>query len=330
MARDPNLDAGGDRALLDHHVDVGRRQWHAVSLPCSKVGNRGEFAGQAGALEPVAGDRCREGSEVGDGAKTAAGSPEAGRVIRFGPLYEKPRTTIGAGWQQTAFAARYGQVISFRVGTWSRSFDSRASSQWYIRSMAEPAGRNTGPDVTTLLRAWSAGDRTALDQLLPILHGELKRIARRYMRRERQEHTLQPTALVNEAFLRLVDLHGIGWQDRAHFFALSAQMMRRILVNYALARAAGKRGAAVHPVPLDEGMIVSPERDSELVELDEALQSLAKFDPRKAQVVELRFFAGLSVEETAAVLKVSPQTVLRDWSLSKTWLAREMGRAAGA
>jgi RNA polymerase sigma-70 factor (ECF subfamily) len=135
--------------------------------------------------------------------------------------------------------------------------------------------------------------------------------------------------LVNEAFLRLVDVHGVQWQDRAHFFALAAQMMRRILVNYALARGAGKRGGAGRQVTLDQAMIVSPERDSQLVELDGALQSLAKVDARKAQVVELRFFAGLSVEETAAVLNVSPQTVLRDWKLSKTWLARELGRPAG-
>jgi RNA polymerase sigma-70 factor, ECF subfamily len=195
--------------------------------------------------------------------------------------------------------------------------------------MDEQSGRKSGVNVTALLLAWSGGDRTALDQLAPVVHGELKRIARRYMARERHGHTLQPTALVNEAFLRLVDVHGIQWQDRAHFFALAAQMMRRILVNYALARGAGKRGAAGRQVTLDEAMIVSPDRDSELVELDGALQSLTKVDPRKAQVVELRFFAGLSVEETAAVLKVSPQTVLRDWKLSKTWLARELGRTAG-
>jgi RNA polymerase sigma factor (TIGR02999 family) len=180
-----------------------------------------------------------------------------------------------------------------------------------------------------LLRAWSAGDRCALDRLAPLLHQELKRIARRHMMRERKEHTLQPTALVNEAFLRLVDVHGVQWQDRAHFFALSAQMMRRILVNYAVARGTGKRGGSARKVSLEEAMIASPQRDSQIVELDEALLELAKLDPRKAQIVELRFFAGLSVEETAAVLKVSPQTVLRDWSLSKTWLARQMSRTAG-
>jgi RNA polymerase sigma-70 factor, ECF subfamily len=191
------------------------------------------------------------------------------------------------------------------------------------------SGRKSGVNVTALLLAWSAGDQTALDRLTPVVHRELRRIARRYMLRERHGHTLQPTALVNEAFLRLVDVHGVQWQDRAHFFALAAQMMRRILVNYALARGAGKRGGAGHQVTLDEAMIVSPERDSQLVKLDEALQSLAKVDARKAQVVELRFFAGLSVEETATVLNVSPQTVLRDWKLSKTWLARELGRATG-
>ncbi|MGO9258169.1 MAG: sigma-70 family RNA polymerase sigma factor [Bryobacteraceae bacterium] len=195
--------------------------------------------------------------------------------------------------------------------------------------MGEQPGGKTEVNVTALLLAWSNGDQSALDQLAPVLNGELKRIARRYMLRERQGHTLQPTALVNEAFLRLVDVRGVQWQDRAHFFALSAQMMRRILVNYALARGAGKRGGAGHQVSLDEAMIVSPERDSQLVDLDGALESLAKLDPRKAKIVELRFFAGLSVEETAVVLKVSPQTVLRDWKLSKTWLAREMGRAAG-
>jgi RNA polymerase sigma factor (TIGR02999 family) len=192
--------------------------------------------------------------------------------------------------------------------------------------MDKEPGRETGANVTALLRAWSGGDQAALDQLIPVVHGELKRIARRYMARERQGHTLQPSALVNEAFLRLVDVQGVPWHDRAHFFALSAQMMRRILVNYALARGAGKRGGEARQVSLDEAMVASPTRDSKLVELDTALQALAQIDPRKAQTVELRFFAGLSVEETAAVLKVSPQTVLRDWKLSKAWLAREMSR----
>ena len=181
-------------------------------------------------------------------------------------------------------------------------------------------------NVTGLLHAWSAGDASALERLVPILYGELKRIATRYMARERKDHTLQPTALVNEAFLRLVDAHGVHWRDRAHFFALSAQMMRRILVNCAIARGANKRGGGARQVSLDDAMAISPERDSELVSLDAALEALAAFDARKARIVELRFFGGLSVEETASVLKVSPQTVLRDWSLSKSWLAREMSQ----
>jgi RNA polymerase sigma factor (TIGR02999 family) len=185
-------------------------------------------------------------------------------------------------------------------------------------------GSPDSQQITGLLRAWGAGDQAALDQLVPVLHGELKRIARRYMRRERTGHTLQPTALVNEAFLRLMDVDGVQWQDRAHFFAVSAQMMRRILVNHALARGAGKRGGESPRAAFDEALVVAPERDSELVALDEALESLAKLDARKARVVEFRFFGGLSVEETAAVLKVSAQTVHRDWRLSKSWLAREM------
>jgi RNA polymerase sigma-70 factor, ECF subfamily len=186
--------------------------------------------------------------------------------------------------------------------------------------MSSPQSR----PITGLLRAWSTGDKAALDQLIPVVHGELKRIAKRYMGRERTGHTLQPTALVNEAFLKLVDVHNVEWQDRAHFFAVSAQMMRRILVNHALARGAEKRGAGDRQTMLNQEMVVSPERDRELVELDQALDTLARHDPRKARVVELRFFGGMSVEETAEVLKVSPQTVMRDWKLAKSWLAREM------
>ena len=194
--------------------------------------------------------------------------------------------------------------------------------------MEQPLETGQAVDVTVLLRAWSAGDPHALDQLAPVLHGELKRIARRYMVRERREHTLQPTALVNEAFLRLVNIKGVQWQDRAHFFALSAQMMRRILVSYATARATGKRGGPAQRVSLEDAIIVSPERDSQIVELDEALEKLAQVDQRKARIVEMRFFAGLSVEETAVVLGVSTKTVLRDWSLSKAWLSREMRRGS--
>lgn len=181
------------------------------------------------------------------------------------------------------------------------------------------------PAITALLRAWSAGDASALEQLTPILHAELKRIAKRKMAGERKGHTLQTTALVNEAFLRLVDTQGLTWKDRAHFFALSAQIMRRILVDHALARGAQKRGGAAVRVPLDEALVNGlPRRGHDLVVLDEALQALAAFDARKAHVVELRFFGGLSVDETAAVLGVSVQTIHRDWSLAKSWLAREI------
>ena len=146
-------------------------------------------------------------------------------------------------------------------------------------------------DVTGLLRAWSAGDAAALDELAPLVHGELRRIAKFYMARERSDHTLQPTALINEAFLRLLGAHNISWQDRAHFFAVSAQIMRRILVNYATARRAGKRGGAAQQVSLDEEMIAGPDRDSQVLGLDEALGRLAEVDSRKARVVELRFLA---------------------------------------
>jgi RNA polymerase sigma-70 factor, ECF subfamily len=178
-------------------------------------------------------------------------------------------------------------------------------------------------DLTKLLRDWTGGDRSALDRLLPIVYEELRRTAVAYMHRERAGHTLQATALINEAYVRVIDLNRIEWRDRTHFFALCAQMMRRILVDHARSRIYLKRGGGVRRVTLDESIFVG-ERTAELIALDDALNALALRDERKARVVELRFFAGLSVEETATVLKVSPQTVSRDWSLSKTWLAREM------
>jgi len=181
-------------------------------------------------------------------------------------------------------------------------------------------------DCTGLLRAWGKGDRAALDRLMPLVHEELRRIASRYMRRERAGNSLQTTALVNEAYLRLIDVRQVEWRDRAHFFAISARMMRRILVDHARARGYQKRGGGAQRVSLDESAMVLPERPAELVKLDEALAALRAQDHRKARVVELRFFGGMSVEETAAVLNVSPQTVLRDWSLSKSWLAREIKR----
>jgi RNA polymerase sigma factor (TIGR02999 family) len=178
-------------------------------------------------------------------------------------------------------------------------------------------------EVSGLLRAWSDGDRQALDRLTPIVYAELHRLARQYMKRERPGHSLQATALVNEAYMRLVDYKGMHWHNRAHFFAVSAQLMRRILVEHAR-RHNLKRGRDVPHVSLDEAVVVGGGRDADLVLLDEAMNNLAQFDARKAQVVEMRFFGGLSVDETAEVLKVSPVTVMRDWSTAKAWLYREL------
>ena len=191
---------------------------------------------------------------------------------------------------------------------------------------AAPSPDGSRPHVTELLLAWGSGDRAALDQLVPIIHEELRRLARLQMRAERDNHTLQTTALVNEAFLRLVDLRRIRWQDRAHFLALSARLMRRILVDHARSRNYQKRGGGAANVTLDEALIASEERGPDLVALDDALEDLARVDARKSQVVELRFFGGLSVEETAHALKISPETVTRDWRLAKVWLLREISR----
>jgi RNA polymerase sigma factor (TIGR02999 family) len=178
--------------------------------------------------------------------------------------------------------------------------------------------------VTRLLRAWCGGDPAALDQLMPLVYDELRRMARRYMQQEKPGNTLQPTALVNEAFLRMVDVTGVRWQDRAHFFAIAAQIMRRILVDAARARGSGKRGGGVERVDLNESIDALPELDRRLVDLDEALESLARFDARKAKVVELRFFAGLSVKEIAEVVKISQESVKRDWKLARAWLMHEL------
>jgi RNA polymerase sigma factor (TIGR02999 family) len=178
--------------------------------------------------------------------------------------------------------------------------------------------------VTELLRAWSDGDDGALGRLTPLVETELRRLARGYMGRERRGHTLQPTALVNEAFLRLTDARQIRWQDRAHFLGISARLMRRVLVDHARARGFHKRGGGARRVTLDEGLIASPEPALDLVALDRALEALAADDVRKSRVIELRFFGGLSVEETAEVLHVSPQTIKRDWRLAKLWLLREL------
>jgi len=180
------------------------------------------------------------------------------------------------------------------------------------------------PDVTGLLLAWGRGDSAALERLIPLVHTELHRIARRCMAGEAAGHSLQATALVNEAYLRLVDAKDITVYGRTHFFALSARVMRRILVDHARARRSAKRGGLAARVTFDEALVVAEEPGQELVLLDDALEALARFDERKSRVIELRFFGGLSVEETAAVLNVSPDTVMRDWRIAKAWLEQEM------
>ena len=181
-----------------------------------------------------------------------------------------------------------------------------------------------GHDITVLLRAWRQGDEKALEKLTPQVYRELHRAAKRCMARENDGHTLQTTALINELYLRLADLKPVDWQNRAHFFALCARQMRRIMTDQARARQSHKRGRGVEPVSLDAVPVVAPHMSGDLVAVDDALNLLAKVDERKSQVVEMRFFGGLSVEETAEVLKVSPETVMRDWKLAKAWLLREL------
>jgi len=180
-------------------------------------------------------------------------------------------------------------------------------------------------EVTVLLKAWSAGDESAREKLVHVVHRELHSMARRYMAGERSGHTLQPTALVNELYLQLVNTREMDWQNRAHFFAMCAQLMRRILTDFARSRRSLKRGGGAAPIPLDESLVAG-RGSSSFEALDDALHALAVFDERKSQVVELRFFGGLNVRETAEVLKVSPETVQRDWRLAKVWLLREMSQ----
>jgi RNA polymerase sigma factor (TIGR02999 family) len=180
------------------------------------------------------------------------------------------------------------------------------------------------PGLTGLLQAWSAGDANALERIIVLVYPELRKIAQKCLTGERTGHTLQATALVNEAYLRLVDAHSVQWHDRAHFFAVGARIMRRILVDHARARGFAKRGGGAARVDFNEGLIVSDEVDPALLRMDEALTQLAAFDVRKARIVEMRYFGGLNAEEIASVLGVSAQTVNRDWSLAKAWLAREM------
>ncbi len=183
-------------------------------------------------------------------------------------------------------------------------------------------------EITQLLLSWSKGDEAALDRLIPLVYPELRRLARRYMRRENSPHTLQTSALINEAYLRIVDQQDVEWQDRAHFFAVAAQVMRRILIDHARSHHYAKRGAGTRHVPLDETAVISQERAAEFVALDEALTRLATVDPRKSQMVELRFFGGLTVEEIAEVMKLSPITIKREWRSAKAWLHSEITQGA--
>lgn len=184
----------------------------------------------------------------------------------------------------------------------------------------------TPADVTQLLLAWSSGNREALDQLLPLVYHELRKIAERYLKRERSGHTLQTTALVHEAYLKLIDQRQVQWQNRAHFFGIAAQAMRRILVDHARSRQTGKRGSGGVRITLDENLAVSDERAADLLALDDALNALAELDPQKSRIVELRYFGGLSIEETAEVLGIGTATVIRQWRLARAWLYGEINK----
>jgi RNA polymerase sigma factor (TIGR02999 family) len=180
-------------------------------------------------------------------------------------------------------------------------------------------------DITRLLKAWSGGDQAALEDLMPVVYTEIRKLARSYLRRERPDHTLQATALVHEAYMRLVDQREVAWQNRAHFFGIAAQIMRRILVDHARMQKAEKRGSGEIPIVLDEKLDV-PDQQLDFVALDDALKALGELDPRQARLVELRYFGGLNIEETAEVMNISPATVKREWAGARTWLRRELSR----
>ena len=189
-------------------------------------------------------------------------------------------------------------------------------------------GMSSAHSVTQLLEQWNSGDREALDQLMPLIYGELRKMAKRYMNQQNPGHTLQTTALIHEAYLRMVKQKEKHFENRAHFFGVAAQAMRHILVDYARARGTGKRGGGVRPISLEEAALVTQERAAELVAFDDALKELEKLSTRQSRVVELRYFGGLTVEETAMVLEVSSDTVMRDWSMAKTWLHRALSPAS--
>jgi RNA polymerase sigma factor (TIGR02999 family) len=181
-------------------------------------------------------------------------------------------------------------------------------------------------EVTQLLIQWSNGDKAALDKLMPLIYAELRQLARHYMKSERSGHTLQTTALVNEAYLRLINRKQVHWQNRSHFFAIAAQLMRSILVDHARSHAYAKRGGGARKIALDDAMVVSQQRATEVVALDDALKRLAEIDPQQSRIVELRFFGGLTIEETAEVLRLSPATIKREWGTAKAWLYHELNK----
>jgi RNA polymerase sigma factor (TIGR02999 family) len=206
--------------------------------------------------------------------------------------------------------------------TWHYKCYNRHNFQIIRGQMSRPSTE----EITGLLLAWGQGNAAALERLMPLVYDELHRLAHQYMNRERAGHTLQTTGLVNEAYLRLVDMNRVQWQNRAHFFAISAKLMRRILVDFARSRNYLKRGGKAPHVSLDETLLVSTQKGTDLVALDDALNALSQLDPRKSKVVEMRFFGGMSVEETAEALNVSPETVMRDWKTAKVWLLRELSK----
>ncbi len=183
-----------------------------------------------------------------------------------------------------------------------------------------------GPEVTQMLADWSNGNQQALNSLLPLVYDEMRRIASRYLRRERVGHTLQTTALVHEAYLRLIDQQQVNWQSRAHFYGIAAQMMRRILIDHAREQQADKRGGGMPKIAIDEALDAAEEKEVDLIALDDALNTLAKLDEQQSRIVELRFFGGLTIEETAAVLHISPATIKREWVMAKAWLHRELAK----
>jgi len=231
---------------------------------------------------------------------------------------------IFSGRKETALSSRFFNHFQLTSETAVASLSSQSASP----PKGSFVGHESAGEITRLLQGWRGGDRKALDALLPVVYKELERLAHFQLRKERPDHTLQSAALVNEAYLRLVGLNAPQWEGRSHFFAIAAQQMRQILVDYARRHRAGKRGGAAETLSLDDTGLLEPGkgRDVDVVALDDALNALAKIDPRKAQVVELRFFGGLNVDEIAEVLKVSVITVARDWSTARAWLHREMSR----